>query len=372
MKKNVLLFGHGYATQFIDISNQYTALFDKEEYNVTVAYLVGEPNETIRKQHNADHVIFLNSPKKSTRGLKIHIIKKMRELHREKNFDLVVCHRYKPTYIMLWVSLFQRIPILYSVMHELGTMKNVSRRLLLAALARKNTIFAGVSNAVRDDLRRSLWFIPKERIVTLYNMIDVDATLPLYLSKEEARETLHLPNDFFIFGTLGRLAVNKDHKTLIQAYAAIKPQCPQSKLVILGSGQLETETRALIHSLNLDQDVILTGFIPQGVRFMKAFDVYISSSIQEAFGRVLLEAMLANLPIIATRVNGVPEVMGNTGKLIPARDHNAMSHEMLALFYLTANERHQRGEEGYQRASHDFSLQRFRTLFWQINQKETA
>ena len=61
MRKNILLFGHSYATQFIDISNQYTQLFDKNKYNVTVAYLVGEPDEAIKQKHTAENVIFLNT-----------------------------------------------------------------------------------------------------------------------------------------------------------------------------------------------------------------------------------------------------------------------------------------------------------------------
>jgi len=76
MRKNILIFGHGYATQFIDINNQYTRLFDPNKFNVTVVYLTGEPNDTVRKRHLTNNVIFLNSPPRSTRGLKIYAIKK--------------------------------------------------------------------------------------------------------------------------------------------------------------------------------------------------------------------------------------------------------------------------------------------------------
>lgn len=366
MKKNILIFGHGYATQFIDISNQYTQLFDKNKYEVTVAYLVGAPDESIRQQHLADHVVFVDSPKQSTRGLKLVAIKKMLELQRQKNFQIVVCHRYKPTYVMLWVAQFSPIPVLFSVMHELGTMNHIGRRLLIAALARKNTVFAGVSNAVRDNLRETIWRIPDERVITLYNMIDVDLTEPEFISRDTARESLNLSHNDFVFGNIGRLAKNKDQKSLISAFSLIKPYCPNAKLVIIGDGQLESSLKEQVQSLNLSKDVIFTGFVPQGYRFMKAFDVYISSSIQEAFGRVLLEAMLAKVPVIATRVNGVPEVLGDTGTLIEPANARQLADEMLALYKTSTLEREKLGLIGYEHTLENFSLQRFNEIFWDL------
>src|SRR3989344_311183 len=104
MRKNVLILGHSYGSPFVDVSNQYTQLFDGNKYNVTVMYLLGKPTAEIKNQHLAKNVIFLNFSKKSIRGLKIQAIKKMLQFHRENKFEIVICHRYKPLYIMLWVS----------------------------------------------------------------------------------------------------------------------------------------------------------------------------------------------------------------------------------------------------------------------------
>jgi glycosyltransferase involved in cell wall biosynthesis len=366
MRKNILLFGHSYATQFVDISNQYTQLFDKNKYEVTVVYLVGEPDEKIRQKHVADKVIFLNSPKSSVRGLKISAIKEMSKLCREKNFEIVVCQRYKPTYIMMWVAQLVKIPAMFFVMHELGTLSHVSRKILIAALARQNMIFAGVSNAVRDDMRKDILRIPTERVITLYNMIDVEWTKSQLVDRQAAREQLNLPADAFVFGNIGRLAKNKDQKTLISAFAQIKSQVGNAKLIIIGDGILEAELKEQVKQANLTNDVIFTGFIANGFRFLPAFDVLISASIQEAFGRVLLEAMIAKTPIIATKVNGVPEVIGNTGPLIPAGDVQQMANEMLKAYQASQSERVEWGKKGFQRATQDFSLQRFNEIFWNL------
>jgi len=366
MRKNILILGHDYTTQFIDVFNQYMRLFDTQYFAVTVAYLTGEPNEEIRKRTLAEEVIFFNLPKKKIRSLKIGAIQTLLKLTREKQFQIVVCHRYKPSYLMMWAARFCKIPVVVSVMHELGTMNAVRRKLFLAAFARKNVLFAGVSNAVRDDMQKSLWFLPKDRIITLYNMIDIELTEPQLFNREEARQHLHLSHEDFVFGNLGRLVANKDQATLIRAFALIKPHAPKAKLLILGEGELEADLQSLIRELHLEDSIVLTGFLPQGFRYMKAFDCFVLSSIQEAFGRVLLEAMIARLPIIATRVNGIPEVMGRIGTLVNAKECEELAKAMQTIYTLTQKERDALGDEAYARAQHSFSIPCFRQQFWAV------
>ena len=80
-----------------------------------------------------------------------------------------------------------------------------------------------------------------------------------------------------------------------------------------------------------------------GYRYMQAFDCFILSSIQEAFGRVLLEAMIAKLPIIATRVHGIPEVVGEAGILIKPGDTAAFTNAMKQVYVLSEQERREQG-----------------------------
>ena len=365
MRKNVLILGHNDATQFIDIFNQYTRLFDPEKYAVTVAYLIGEENPASRARTIAEEVIFLQIPKKDIRGIKINAIRQLLKLTRAKNFDIVICHRYKPAYIMMLVAQFQKIPAMFFVMHELKTMTSIGRRLLAAALWRDNMYFAGVSNAVRDDLQQSLWRIPPEHIITLYNVIDTDLTEPQLLSRETARRELKLADQDFVFGNIGRLARNKDQATLLHAFNIIKPYCPQARLIIIGDGEYEARLSQQIHESGLTQEVVLTGFIPNAVQYIKAFDCFVLSSIQEAFGRVLIEAMLAKCPIIATRVNGIPEVMSDVGQLIKPKDTSELARAMQVIFDMTAEERAAIADKAYQHVHTNFSIPAFRQQFWQ-------
>lgn len=366
MRKKILILGHNDATQFIDIYNQYTRLFNSEQYEVTVAYLTGSSSEETRKRTIAEHCLFLEISKKNIRSLKWRAIQKLFRLCKENRYQMVICHRYKPTYIMMWIAQFLQIPSLVFVMHELNTMASFGRKLVVAALARKNMFFAGVSNAVRDDIRKDLWFMPNKRIVTLYNMMDTELTEPQLLTREEARAQLNLSPDAIVFGNVARLVPNKDQANLIRAFSLIKPYCPKAVLILIGSGPLEAELKQQVENLKLTERVIFTGFLNNGFKYMKAFDYFVLSSKQEAFGRVLLEAMLAQTPIIAAKSHGIPEVVGDVGVLVKPQDARALAESMKQAYLLSSSERGEWAKKAYDYLIENFSISAFNRQFWEL------
>jgi glycosyltransferase involved in cell wall biosynthesis len=186
-----------------------------------------------------------------------------------------------------------------------------------------------------------------------------------FLDRDKARQILNLSKEDFIFSTLGRLAKEKDHKTLIEGFSLIKSEYPHAKLVILGDGVLKSELKKQINELNMANDIIMLGFIPEAFRLMKAFDVFVLSSIQESFGRVLLEAMVAKLPIIATKVEGIPEVIENNDYLIEPQNPLQLAHALRSLYDMTLEKRQAQGEKGYKRVVKEFSIPRFKEIFWE-------
>jgi glycosyltransferase involved in cell wall biosynthesis len=108
--------------------------------------------------------------------------------------------------------------------------------------------------------------------------------------------------------------------------------------------------------------------MPAAFQYMNAFDCFVLSSIQEAFGRVLLEAMLAKLPVIATAVHGIPEVVADAGLLINPKNTNELRDAMQKIYLLTQAERHQQGEKAHQRVADCFSIPAFQKQFWHILQ----
>jgi glycosyltransferase involved in cell wall biosynthesis len=365
MRKKILILGHNDATQFIDIYNQYTRLFDPSVYEVTVAYLTGEPDEEIQKRLIAEQVVCFNLAKKRLSGLKLWAIYTLWRFCAKQQFELLICHRYKPTYLILCIARLVNIPKVISIMHELHTMSSRKRQLFIARLLRAQDLIAGVSNAVRDDLRSDLSAIPKEKIITLYNVMDIELTKPQLLTREAARAALKLSPEDFIFGNFARLVENKDQASLIQAFARIKASYPQAKLILMGSGILEQALKQQVKKAGLEHEIIFYGHVPQAFRYMKALDCFVLSSVQEAFGRVLLEAMLAEVPLIATAAHGIPEVLGTTGGLVRPKDVDALAEAMQKIMQLSLAERQTQAATAYQHLAQHFSIPIFHQQFWQ-------
>lgn len=157
---------------------------------------------------------------------------------------------------------------------------------------------------------------------------------------------------------VGRLIEQKDHATLLRAFARVHERLPDARLAILGAGPLEAQTRALAGELGLGDVVALPGRTEIGAWLRRA-DVFVHTSRWEGFGIVLLEAMLAGLPVVATRVSAVPEVVadGKTGALVEAGDAEGVARELGAL--LADPERARAlGEAGRARARSEFSVAR--------------
>jgi glycosyltransferase involved in cell wall biosynthesis len=163
---------------------------------------------------------------------------------------------------------------------------------------------------------------------------------------------------------VGRLIEQKDHATLLRSFALVREAHPQARLAILGSGPLEHATRRLARELGVEAALSLPGrTAPRD--WLERADVFVHSSRWEGFGIVLLEAMFAGLPVVATRVSAVPEVVveGETGLLVDAGDAAAMATAIGALLTDPARAA-ALGRAGRRRAHEEFSVARMteRTL----------
>ncbi|NLC08969.1 MAG: glycosyltransferase [Gammaproteobacteria bacterium] len=303
----VLQFSHGYDGPFLDCSRQYAVLFKDTDYKVCTVYLTGEPSDEVVQGSASDEVIFLNYSSKQVRGLKLAAIKDFKKIVASRNFKFCIAHRFKPIYIALFGS---KLPVI-GVHHAFGDYKRRSRQ-ILANFFRQRLRLLGVSNAVRDDMRASLPKFKPEHIETLYNRIDVEAVQAEQVNREEARQFLGLPLDAWIVGNVGRLHPDKDQTTLIKGFAKALPELPAgSLLAIMGSGRLEQQLKQLAHDLGVSDSVRFLGQVPNGRRYFKAFDLFALTSDHEPFGMVLLEAMAAGVPVIATDCGGAKEVVND-------------------------------------------------------------
>jgi glycosyltransferase involved in cell wall biosynthesis len=361
----ILQICHSYYPPFLDCARQYAALVEGKPYKMLTVYLTGDADDEVAKKSHSDEVIFLGFKSKEVSGLKLKAIAKIKEIVKKEQFLFCIAHRTKPTYLALLATNLQVI----SVHHAYNDYSRWSRRLLVN-FHQKRLLILGVSDSVRDNIRRDLgssW--PSEKIQTLYNRIDVKATQASMVSKEAARQYLDLPSDALVIGNVGRLHSDKDQATLIRGFKEALPSLPKECLLfIAGKGPLEEELKLLIISLNLSSKVIMAGNVPDAKHYFKAFDVFVLTSYRETFGMVLVEAMAAGVPIICSRCGGPEEVVNGIGQLFPFGDINELSKAMKSYFDinhdLTVN------QDAIERLSNTFSDTAVRSVFWKLSEVE--
>ncbi|MBA1243081.1 glycosyltransferase [Pseudomonas japonica] len=312
-ERRVLQFCHGYDGPFLDCARQYARLFAGRGFAVTTVFLTGRADPQVAAGCESSEVLFMGLSSRDVRGLKLGAIRQLRAIAASRNFEFCIAHRFKPIYVALLAT---ALPVL-GVHHAFGDYQRRGRR-LFAQIFKQRLALLGVSDAVRDDIRRCLPGWPADRIQTLYNRVDVSAREQALMSASQAREALGLPAQGWIVGNAGRLHPDKDQATLLRGFAQALPRLPEhARLVIMGEGRLEVPLKQLAVELGIADRVTFSGQVPGASRYFRAFDVFVLSSDHEPFGMVLLEAMVAGVPVVATACGGAREVVEGAGLLFP-------------------------------------------------------
>ncbi len=180
------------------------------------------------------------------------------------------------------------------------------------------------------------WRKTAGKLVTIYNGLKPE----ILLYRDTARERLSMRDpdllpyrrDFWL-GTIAELHPNKDLVTAIQAIKLTTKQYPDIRFVIIGSGQERQALEKLISELALVNNVFLLGPLPEAAKYLKAFDIFLFNSRKEGLPYAVLEAGLAALPVIATNVGGIPEIIesGQTGVLVPPEQPAVTTEAILNL-----------------------------------------
>ncbi len=121
----------------------------------------------------------------------------------------------------------------------------------------------------------------------------------------------NLPDDSFICLTSGRFVVQKGHKYLVEAAHQLEKNCPNIYFILLGDGPLRSELDEQIEKHELTERFIFPGLLSDHRDYVFASDLYVHPAIVEPYGIVLVEAMAAGLPIVASNVGGIPDVVND-------------------------------------------------------------
>ena len=239
------------------------------------------------------------------------------------------------------------------------TNRRLTGHILIRAFYASSDRVIGVSPAVTRYLTDAL-HIPTSKVRCVLNGV-ADPGPPDSAAVEQAREQLGLHRNDVVIGSLGRLKdEHKRFSDLIRALPSIKARHSSAKLLIVGDGEDRRMLGELANAEGVASSVVFAGYQSNTRPFYELMDVFVLASAHEAFGLVLVEAMYARLPVVATRVGGIPGVVSEpeTAFLVDPGRPDQLSDR---ISYLLDNDemRLQMGQAGFARAHKHFSSERY-------------
>jgi len=262
----------------------------------------------------------------------LRAIRKLKGILQGGSFDLIHLHGAKAGLIgrLAVRQVEPRPPVFYTVHNQLSPRSPLMRRVVQTMerrLAPETDKVITVSDSLRKEVNTALSF-GEGQAVTIRNGID---SLPT-LSRSHARAILGCEEGRLVIGGIGRMVWEKGFDTLIEAFTLLLQAGHDADLVLIGDGPYLSDYQHLAGKIGLAR-VRFLGEVPNASRLLSGFDIVVQPSLAEGLGLVPIEAMLAGVPVIASEVGGLPEVVvhGESGLLVPPGDAEVLADALRLL-----------------------------------------
>ncbi len=310
---------------------------DKERFGVFVA---SNPGGIFEKK--LTEVGIKINPVRMTNRYNLGIISRLKKIIKTKDVQIVHSQGGRADFFARIAARIANVPIIISSMAMLveGYDVSILRKGLYVSIDRWTERWVNKFTVLSEAMRRSLiegHKIPSENIVKIYNGIEIEEYNPdlkeIRNKKLEVRRELGLKNDVPVIGAIGRLVWQKGFEYLIRAAPEVLKKCPEARFLIVGEGPLKNKLILTGEKLNVADRIIYTGFRNDIKEILTSIDVLAMPSLLEGLPMVLLEAMAMAKPIVATRIDGVTEVLENskTGLLVPAKNSHALAEAIVGI-----------------------------------------
>lgn len=247
------------------------------------------------------------------------------ELIKALDIDIVHAHEVKSDVIAWLVARRHRVPIV-TTLH--GWISGGTKRRLFTEIDKRIVLSFDRVIAVSDPIRAEMAArgIRADRLSLVHNAIVIEryrrSGQTGYLAELVGRS---VPGP--VLTSIGRLSPEKGHPDLIEALAIVHGRGCRPSLVLAGDGPARATLEAQAYALGLADAVHFLGYVSQPERLLEETDLMVLPSHTEGLPNAALEALAMEVPVLATRVGGTPEVVidGETGRLVSARSPNALA-----------------------------------------------
>jgi glycosyltransferase involved in cell wall biosynthesis len=259
-------------------------------------------------------------------------------LFRRERPALVHTHTSKAGAVGRIAAWLARVPAVIHTPHGhvfygyYGRMMSEAIRLVEQALAQiTHRIITLTERGAQEHVEYKI--AGPEKFMTIPSGIVLSDFRSVRVDPKMKRKELGLPTEGPVIGTVGRLVPIKGHVWLLKAAPQVLAEFPGACFVFIGGGPLLEELKRSAEELGIGRCVVFLGPRQDMPECLAALDVFALPSLNEGMGRVLIEAMAVGVPIVATRVGGIPDIVadGATGMLVPPQDEKALAAALLEL-----------------------------------------
>lgn len=257
-------------------------------------------------------------------GLDKNIVPALVDMIRRERIDLVHSHLYHANFYGRLAAIKAGVPAVASV-HNTYTHPKLLRCIINWYLARHTAAIITGSDEIRRDVIR-YDRVPESLVELIPNSVDISRSTSA-ISQSQARSNIGLPETALILGTVGRLEKQKGHRYLIEALDLLVRNGKNAYLLLIGEGRERSALEHLTRQLGLQERVRFLGTRNDLGDLFRAMDLFVMPSLWEGLSLAMLSAMAAGLPVIATSVGGVRQVLGKDeyGFTVPPGDAQALA-----------------------------------------------
>ena len=299
---------------------------------LTVSFYNYPSTITDRLESKGIRVIYLNKKP----GFDFSLYKKLYRLFKIEKPDIIHTHRYTTRYVIP-AAIFARIKHRVHTVHNVAQKESdrIGRILNKFFFKHCNTIPVALSDIVQESICKT-YKIKPESIPIIFNGINLEWCLP---KKEyQAGKKISILH-------IGRFMEQKNHKGLIEAFSIFYAQEPNSVLQLIGEGDKRAEIEELVQQFNLNNSVEFLGTKSNVYEYLHNADIFTLPSLYEGVPMTLIEAMGTGVPIVATNVGGIPDMLVNEESALLIEVHSHKIADALLRLARDENLRKRLGEK---------------------------